>query len=313
MALVARSEKSIRNNPIMSYLRIRLEGTLTATSPTHIGTGETRPVDRKKKSTEEDATQESTDISMIARDCSGSPYVPGSALRGVVRNYLLQIFRSMPGNVARDEDYDVILAEAKVRDKKQDDLYEDEYNKASLLEKVFGTPVWAGKIECWDAPATGKIDGTCFKDKDWDQDRQCYLVRSVAIDPVTGAAEAHKLYTFEAAPAGLSYKVNIAGQRLDGTELGMLLFGLNGFNSGIYPLTLGAMSGRGFGQMIFKLDKLYVLEESSDAIKEWVLQASQHDHAGYHALQEMSDTEKDELIGTFKQCFAKAIRQEGQS
>ena len=313
MALVARYEQSTRNTPIMSYLRIRLEGTLTAISPTHIGTGETRPVDRKKKSTEEDSTQESTDISMIARYCSGSPYVPGSTLRGVVRNYLLQTFMSLPGNVARDKDYEVVLADAKARDIEQDDLYEDEYNKASLLEKVFGTPIWAGKIECWDAPSTGKIDGTCFKDKDWDQDRQCYLMRSVAIDPVTGAAEAHKLYTFEVAPAGLSYKVNIVGQKLDDTELGLLLFGLHGFNSGIYPLTIGAMSGRGFGQMSFTLDKLYVLEESSEAIKEWALRASQHDHAGYQGLQEMSATEKAELIATFKQCFANAIQQEGQS
>jgi len=297
----------------MSYLRIRLEGTLIATSPTHIGTGETRPVDRKKKSTEEDATQESTDISMIARDCSGSPYVPGSALRGVVRNYLLQIFRNLSEKIARDFDFEPVLADAKAANKKQDEVYQEQYDKASLLEKVFGTALWAGKAEFWDAPATGKIDGECFKDKDWDQDRQCYLVRSVAIDPFTGAAEAHKLYTFEVAPAGLSYKVNIVGQKLDDTELGMLLFGLNGFNSCIYPLTIGAMSGRGLGQMTFRLDKLYVLEESSEAIKEWALRASQHDHAGYHGLQEMSDTERDELIGKFKRGFANAIQQEGQS
>ncbi|NTV47057.1 MAG: hypothetical protein HGB11_11170, partial [Chlorobiales bacterium] len=129
----------------MSHLRIRLEGTLTATSPTHIGTGETRPVDREKKSTEENTTQESTDISMIARDCSNKPYLPGSALRGVVRNYLLQIFRNLQGNIARDEDYEKILAKAKADEKKQTDLYEEEYNKASLLEKVFGTSIWAGK------------------------------------------------------------------------------------------------------------------------------------------------------------------------
>jgi len=297
----------------MSYLRIRLKGTLTATSPTHIGTGETRPIERKKENTEKNTTQDSTDISMIARDCSGSPYVPGSAIRGVVRNYLLQIFRNFSEKIARDLDFEPVLADAKEANKNQDKVYQEQYDKASLLEKMFGTPIWAGKIECWDAPSTGKIDGTCFKDKNWDQERQCYLMRSVAIDPVTGAAEAHKLYTFEVAPAGLSYKVNIVGQKLDDTELGLLLFGLNGFNSGIYPLTIGAMSGRGFGQMSFTLDKLYVLDESSEAIKEWALQASQHDHAGYHSLQEMSATEKAELINTFKQCFANAIHQEEPS
>jgi len=293
----------------MSYLRIRLEGTLTATSPTHIGTGETRPVDRKKKS-DEDVAPESTDISMIARDCSGSPYVPGSAFRGVVRNYLLQTLRSLSERIARDEDYEKVLAGAKARQKKQNDLYEEELEKASLLEKVFGTPLWAGKVEFWDAPATGKIDGSCFKDKDWDQDRQCYLVRSVAIDPVTGAAEAHKLYTFEVAPAELSYQINIVGQCVDDNELGMLLFALNGFNSKIYPLTIGAMSGRGFGQMKFTLDKLYVLENTQEAVAEWVKQANEHDYAGYHGLKEMSDTERSELIGKFKLAFSEAIKKE---
>ncbi|NTW63343.1 MAG: hypothetical protein HGA46_04480 [Chlorobiaceae bacterium] len=293
----------------MSYLRIRLEGTLKATSPTHIGTGETRSVDRTKKNGE-DFAPESTDISMIARDCKNLPYLPGSAIRGVIRNYLLQILRSLPGNIARDEDYEKVLADAKAGEKKQDVIYQEQYEKASLLEKLFGTPLWAGKVEFWNASATGEIDGGCFKDKDWDQVRQCYLIRSVAIDPVTGAAEAHKLYTFEVAPAELSYKVNIVGQKLEDAELGMLLFALNGFNSGIYPLTIGAMSGRGFGQMTFTLDKLYVLENTQEALEEWVKQANEHDHAGYHALKEMSDTERNELIGTFKLAFSEAIKKE---
>jgi CRISPR type III-B/RAMP module RAMP protein Cmr6 len=295
----------------MKYLRIRLQGTMSAKSPIHIGTGETRPVKRATKNGEEEA-QESTEISMIARDCSGLPYLPGSSLRGVTRNYLLQIFKSLPGNIANDSDdsyYENVLADAKARDIKQDDIYTDEYNKASLLDKVFGAPLWAGKIEFWDAPATGKIDGKCFMDKDWDQDRQCYLVRSVAIDPITGAAEAHKLYTFEVAPAGLSYRLNIVGQNLDDIELGLLLFSLNGFNSNIYPLTIGAMSGRGFGQMEFKLENLYVLEDSVDAVRKWAAQASLQDHAGYYGLQENS-LDMNSLIAVFKRRFAESIQQE---
>ncbi len=295
----------------MSYLRIRLEGTLKAISPTHIGTGENRQVDRVKKNGEDDAPE----ISMIARNYLGLPYLPGSAIRGVVRNHLLQIFRSLPGKIAKEEDdsyYPDVLAIANAGGKTQNELYENEYNKASLLEKVFGTPLWAGKIEFWDASATGKIDGRRFEDKDWDDNRQCYLVRSVAIDPVTGAAEAHKFYTFEVAPAELSYKVNIAGQKLDDTELGMLLFALNGFNSGIYPLTIGAMSGRGFGQMRFTLDKLYVLEDTPEAVQEWAVQANQNDHAGYCGLPEKS-ADMQALIDSFKKRFANAIKQESQA
>ncbi|NTW72717.1 MAG: hypothetical protein HGA49_10830, partial [Eubacteriaceae bacterium] len=204
------------------------------------------------------------------------------------------------------------LATAKAEGKNQDVLFREECLKASLLEKVFGTPLWAGKVEFWDAPATGKIEGSHFKDKEWDDDRQCYLVRSVAIDPVTGAAEAHKLYTFEVTPAGLSYQVNIVGQCVDNTELGMLLFALNGFNSTIYPLTIGAMSGRGFGQMSFKLDKLYVLDDSPEAVKAWAVQANEGYHAGYYGLPEKR-SDKESLINTFKQAFSEAIQQEEPS
>lgn len=65
--------------------------------------------------------------------------------------------------------------------------------------------------------------------------------------------------------------------------------------------------------MTFKIDKLYVLEDTEDAIKEWADQANLHDHAGYHGLMEMSNTERGELIDKFKQAFSEAIHQEEPS
>ncbi len=279
----------------MIFNRYRIEGELVAQSPTHVGTGETRPAGRNKKSDNADG-QESTDITMIARDCTGLPYLPGSSLRGVVRNYLLQIFRNLNPDIAREENYE----DKRYREKTQDQIVADIFPIASLLEKVFGTPFWAGKVEFWDAPASNRISGAHFVDKEWDDERQCYLVRSVAIDPITGTAENHKLYTFEVAPAGLRYKVNIVGQNLEPEELGCLLFGLSGFNSEIYPLTIGAMSGRGFGQMKFDVKKIYALTQ--DGLSDWVKEAAIHDHAGYSALKCLEEP-LENIIKPFKDSF----------
>ncbi len=279
----------------MIFNRYRIEGELVAQSPTHVGTGETRPVDRKKKS-DSAGEQESTDITMIARDCTGLPYLPGSSLRGVVRNYLLQVFRHLNPVIAYEENYE----EKRFRDKTQDQIVDEMLPVASLLEKVFGTPFWAGKVEFWDAPASNRISGARFVDKEWDDERQCYLVRSVAIDPITGTAESHKLYTFEVAPAGIRYNVNIVGQNLEPEELGFLLFGLSGFNSEIYPLTIGAMSGRGFGQMKFEVKKIYALTQ--EGLSDWVKEASTHDHAGYSALKCLEEP-LENIIQPFRERF----------
>ncbi len=286
----------------MIFNRYRIECELVAQSPTHIGTGETRPVARQKKS-DNAGDQECTEITMIARDCTGLPYLPGSSLRGVVRNYLLQIFRHLnPEKIAHEENYEG----KKFKEKSQDQIIDEMLPAATLLEKVFGTPFWAGKVEFWDAPASNRIriSSANFVDKEWDDERQCYLVRSVAIDPITGTAENHKLYTFEVAPAGIRYQVNIVGQNLEPEELGFLLFGLSGFNSEIYPLTIGAMSGRGFGHMTFEVKNIYALTQ--DGLSDWVKAAATHDHAGYSALKCLEEP-LENIIKPFKESFLKQL------
>lgn len=273
--------------------RIRIEGTLQAVSPTHIGTGETREEKREGK----DGKKEKTDVAMIALDANGYPFLPGSALKGVVRNYILQLLRGTYPKVAWEHEYQ----SSQFRDMKQDDQIDFMRTKASMLEQVFGTPFAEGKVEFWDAPAANKVtapEPQLWKTKGWDEAHQCYRVNSVAIDPTTGAAEKHKLYSFEVTPAGLEYQINIVGQNLSDEELGLLIFGLEGFNSNIVPLTIGAMSARGFGRMIFKADKIYRL--TKDILPTWIEKSlKKKDLAGYAALPEVSGS-ADDLIRSFK-------------
>jgi CRISPR type III-B/RAMP module RAMP protein Cmr6 len=86
---------------------------------------------------------------MIALDGNGLPYLPGSAIKGVVRNYILQLLQADYPRVAREHDYQ----SNESRDKKQEDQIKFMEKDASMLEQVFGTPFAEGKVEFWDASA----------------------------------------------------------------------------------------------------------------------------------------------------------------
>ncbi len=295
--------------------RYRFEGELLAKTPTHVGTGGERK-EVRTESKEPDVAPETQGIALIARDFHDRPYLPGSSLRGVVRHYLLQIFRSFGRRIAQDPDYeteDSPILDQKGRKIKFRELEQEQQktymrDHASLLEQLFGTPFAEGKIEFWDAPAVNTVAATndADKEKGWQQERQSYVVRSVAINPLTGAAEGGKLYAFEVAPPGLRYHVNLVGQNLSDVELGFLLFGLFGFNSEIFPLTVGAMSGRGFGQMQFELKNLYRVKR--DELGNWVNMAGAGNHAGYSALPKVN-LPVNQLIKPFKDAFHQKMKE----
>ncbi len=279
----------------------RIEATLTSISPLHIGTGQVR----KDEMLKIDETDEDTpEIAEIERDYRCLPYLPGSALRGVVRHYLYSLFSSFDKNIASEPEFD---KESKFREMNQDDQKEYIQTEASLLEQVFGTPFCESKVEFWDAPSTIQIDSPKFAEKGWNHDLQSYVFRSVAIDPLTGAAAANKLYSFDVAPVGQKYKLTIIGRNLSDEEMGFLLLGLEGFNSPIYPLSIGAMIGRGFGRMKFELDGLYRLNK--DNIKQWLSLASEKTDAGYQIMLGLGMKKEDQinLIKKFKTTFIKSL------
>lgn len=289
--------------------RYRIAGELTATTPTHIGNGEIkeRPRDGKSEKPKKQNEKTTQDVSLIAlgfKDGGLRPYLPGSALRGNVRHYLLQIFRAFGHRIAADADF----AGTAFRDYEESQQIDYMINKASLLEQLFGTPFSEGKIEFWDAPAKNEVAAPEFAGRGWDNDRQTYIVQSVSIDPETGAADSHKLYAFEVAPPGLSYEVNIVGQNLTDEELGFLLFGLYGFNSEIFPLTIGAMAGRGFGRMAFKVTNIYRIQNQEQELANWVKLALAQDHAGYNLLPKVTEP-VDQLIRRFKDAFQARMKE----
>lgn len=285
--------------------RYRLVGLLTAISPIHIGTGEEVEEGKINKNLPEKDSklkdQKEVKVSLIATDHANKPYIPGSALRGVIRHYLRNIFIGL-GNPLLIQDPNFESDE--YRDWSQEKQIDYMRNKASIWECLFGTPFAEGKAEFWDAPAVNSTTDDRFALRGWIPERNTYTVKSVAIDPETGTADPHKLYTFEVAPAGLCFQVNIVGQNLSQEELGMLLFGLESFNSDIYPITIGAMAGRGFGRMRFELREIHRLITSD--LPDWIKQQKHKEAAGYYALKDVT-AKKNELINEFKKSFQKIL------
>ena len=105
-------------------------------------------------------------------------------------------------------------------------------------------------------------------------------------------------------PKGVMFKVTLVGQNLTDLELGMLLFGLEAFNSEIFPVTLGAMSNRGFGHLQWNLQEIYLLDQSN--MKDWLSDAISENSAGYASLKPLG-TSKNELIKKFKEAFKHAL------
>lgn len=293
--------------------RYRLEGKLTATSPFHLGSGFV--VERKGLNNPK--TEKPIQISAIATDHLEHPVIPGSSLKGTLRGYLLNVLSTINGKqqkenaevLANDHDYDKLCTRDDLKNQKGQIAFMRK--NASVLERLFGTSFAEGKIEVWDGecvPFEYPIDDNISNSESppyWNSKRFTYVDQSVAINPETNTAIDKNLYSFEIVPPGVTFAINICGQNLGEIELGMLIFGLEAFNSEIWPLTLGAMGGRGFGRFSFELTELYCLKKEN--ISDWIKAAIQNRHSGYFSLKRLDESEKKKSIECFRKAFLKGV------
>ncbi len=323
--------------------RIKITGTLKTLSPLHIGSGkeEEKTVERKGEKRKKIDTYIVKDFKgkpiIPGSALQGSLY---SWLDQVIRsinkkdtnnlyklhsNELNRSYRAIKDEEFNKELENIIKELEKDGRMLTDKEKKEEYlklKKKKILENygwlgtMFGTTYHEGKLEFWDAkcisnPSSNSIPNWDDKDDnkknwllDWKPNEYTYRLMSVAIDPKTGTAGKHLLYDFEVVPEGIEFKVEICGQNLSPLEIGLLLFGLEGFNSDIYPLTLGAMATRGFGRFEWNLTKIEELK--SDKISDWIKNLMDKNEAGYNALEDITG-KKDEFIQKAKEAFFKAL------
>jgi len=288
--------------------RYRITGTLTTVSPLHIGTGYERQMefsseDEKKKIKEK--VGKIPNISTIITDHRGKPLIPGSTLRGVLRNWLLTVMEGMGTQWAVDRDYADLLG------KDQTEQIQKAQNDFSYLELLFGTPLNAGKIDVWDATCcTGDLEAMNDRLLGWDKERLTYVDTSVAIDPARGTAKNKLLYKADVVPPGVTFEINLVAQNLSDEELGLVLLALQGFNSQIYPIQVGARSGRGYGRMEFTMGTVYRLERED--VKKWLKETLQADDtisapAGYFGLPKLDEAEQEQKIKAVKDKLVRSL------
>lgn len=293
--------------------RYRIEGILTAESPLHIGDGDMAENEIRLPETDKSDTIPKFNTVMV--DDHMRAYIPGSTLKGNMRSWITQVFTSVSGNdlacvndSGREREVRGIIDKCNENDKAQ--IREELSKTLKMVEFLFGSAVNEGKAEFWDSrmeepPRLSKEKSPAYAG--YDPLRGTIIMKSVAIDIKKGTAAKNKLYNYEAVPRGTRFKVTVCGQNLDKDELGMLLFALEGFNSSIYPLTVGAMGGVGFGRFRFELSKIYCLDESN--YKQWIRSALENNYAGYERIPDIGETFK-EKVQEFKQAFLRSLEEE---
>lgn len=286
--------------------RYRITGTLTTVSPLHIGTGDERQMEFSNEDQKEKTIKKVgkiPKISTIITDHRGKPLIPGSTLRGVMRNWLLTVMEGIGIQVERN--YSDLLKEDQTKQ------IREVRNNFSYLELLFGTPLNAGKVEVWDATCcTDDLEALNDKLLGWDKRRLTYVDTSVAIDTARGTAMDKLLYKADVVPPGVTFELNLAAQNLSDEELGLVLLALEGFNSQIYPIQVGARGGRGYGRMEFRMGAVYRLEH--DDVKKWLKETLQVTDAnlalaGYFLLPKLTEAEQELKIRAVKDKLARTL------
>ncbi|HKI19193.1 MAG TPA: RAMP superfamily CRISPR-associated protein, partial [Isosphaeraceae bacterium] len=193
--------------------RWRIEVELQSSTPFHIGNGdildEGRQADRESLErrraptlTDEQGRRRRVEVSTVVTDHRGRPYLPGTALKGAIRSWLLAHLTD-PADRCR-------------------------------IEKVFGsedtrrTDSVGGIAEFLDAFSVGSPpDQTHVPYAD--RERWTGIVASVAIDRRTRTAYEKKLYHEEYVPPGAKFQVVITGQNLDEEDVALILLALDQF------------------------------------------------------------------------------------
>lgn len=174
----------------------------------------------------------------VVRDAEGSPYIPGSSFKGVLRSYIESILRSIANqrhivcNPTNNDEQCITREEMKpLREKRNDQLI---LEKTCWACQLFGSLWYASKLQIRDLHVQPDSWFDQYQQRD-----------GVAIDRDTETASDGKLYDYEVVPAGVVFDFKAIVDNAENWQLGMLYLGLSAFEKG--ELTIGGGSSRGLG------------------------------------------------------------------
>jgi CRISPR-associated RAMP protein (TIGR02581 family) len=225
--------------------RVKLYGTLSLVSGLHIGTGR--------------VFSTSMSDSPVLKDFLGSPFIPGSSLKGVLRSNLESSLRSLkpdssvwlacdPTSKPDDSDSRCISSDAKKKITNANDIDKDKafFDQSCLICRLFGSMWIASKVHIVDMKVKG----------DWRN--EWLMVRDgVVIDRESETATTGGKYDLEAVPAGTHFTFEMIVENPEPYEMGLIMLGIDLINQGF--AMLGGSISRGLGRIKIDIDDIVVL------------------------------------------------------
>lgn len=199
-------------------------GEITAVTPLHVGSG--KPEVRIGEA-----------ISVL-RNVEGTPYIPGSSMKGKVRTEAEKIARKLGHTICNPPDT-----------KKMCGTLKREEKELCIACQIFGTAgeniSRASKVKFRDALPMGSI--------------ATFEIRTgIALDREKGSVYKRALYTIEAVPAGTKFNFEMISENLTDEELSLLLAAIKS----VQDTGLGGSSTRGLGKI--RIDIKKIQERSSE-------------------------------------------------
>ncbi len=222
--------------------RLRLEGALVTRTALHIGAGGSG-----------DAL--GTD-SPVVRTAAGTPYIPGSSLKGVLRSAAEALLRGGPFqktrqrfwacNVISGRKDEVCVSHDRVEELRKEHaagraLAEAVWKESCGICRLFGSLALASRVRFADLPVRGEVP---FSE----------LRNGVGIDRNRELAAIGVLYDFEAVPPETPFELRVTIDNPTDEEVGLLLYLFQELDSG--NLTLGGKTSRGLGRVGVTWDKI---------------------------------------------------------
>ncbi|BCL60480.1 hypothetical protein DGMP_11730 [Desulfomarina profundi] len=254
--------------------RYHISASIILDSSLHIGSGET---DTRSL----DDTTEKSQVSTIVRDYRNKPYIPGSTLRGLLRdlmehnqNITKDTIKALFGTGEENNECGGKLRFA--------NAYFNETQ--SNLSKPDNEHILKEDQEDCQGLLLKKIDIKEYKRRHWDENRWSWIINGVAIDRCTGSAAEHRLFFYEAVPPGTVFTLGIEAIGLGEDDI-ELLFKTLSFLKKENNLILGRGQAVGFGKCHIGDDICLHGITDKNALHKWL---ENHSAAGLNSLPKLS-------------------------
>ncbi|MFQ5741492.1 MAG: RAMP superfamily CRISPR-associated protein [Acidobacteriota bacterium] len=256
-----------------TWRRYKISAELVAQTPLHIGSGREMSLKIDEDSGQETRLEDEEEkikvvkVQGVAKDAAGRPYLPGSTLKGCLRE-LAEKWRL--SKEIRDQLLGCPPPEREGATPGQEDK----------------DPGWGGRL-VFAAAFLKEASPTppLFQSENpplwWDGERFTYVMAGVALDRVTRTARRHKLFHYEVVPKGSRFWMEICTDGPSDRELGTFLAFLEAIRKS--SLVLGGHWAQGFGRLHLGEIKVHGIRTEEEA-RQWLAGPA----AGFEGLPELS-------------------------